>query len=76
MQIDAKRIKTMAVVGNAVLTKAVMMLGLGWGGNQLDKKWGTFPWLTFLGVIIGMALGLWYVFIVANRLNKEKGSGQ
>lgn len=71
LPIDAKKIKTMAVVGNAVLTKAVMMLGLGWGGHQLDLKWGTGPWLMFLGAIVGMALGLWYVFIVAHRLGKD-----
>jgi len=60
----------MVVMGNAALTKAVLMLGLGWGGHQLDKKLGTKPWLMFLGVLMGLGLGLWYIIVLANRFNQ------
>jgi len=58
-------------MGNAALTKAVLMLGLGWAGNKLDQKWGTKPWLMFLGVLLGLSLGLWYIIVLANRFNRQ-----
>lgn len=70
--LDPKKLKIMIVMGNAALTKAVLMFLLGWGGYRLDLKWGTRPWLMFLGVLIGLGLGLWYIIILANRFNKSQ----
>ena len=33
-------------------------VGLGaWGGLWLDRRWGTHPWMTALGVILGSVAG-------------------
>jgi len=71
--LDPKKLKIMIVMGNAALTKAILMFGLGWGGYKLDQKWGTKPWLMFLGVLIGLGLGIWYILLLANRFNKNNG---
>lgn len=75
MLIDPKRLRIMIVMGNAALTKAVLMLGLGWGGYKLDQKWGTKPWLMFTGVLIGLGLGLWYIIVLADKFNKSNDNG-
>lgn len=67
---DPKKMKVMIIMGNAALTKVALMLGLGWAGHKLDQKLGTQPWLMFLGVLSGLALGLWYIIVLANRYNK------
>lgn len=71
--LDPKKLKIMIVMGNAALTKAILMFGLGWGGYKLDQKWGTKPWLMFLGVLIGLGLGIWYILVLANRFNRNSG---
>ena len=70
MLFDPKKMRLMIVMGNAALTKAILMFGLGWGGHQLDKKFGTKPWLMFLGLLLGLGLGLWYIIVLANRVNR------
>jgi F0F1-type ATP synthase assembly protein I len=70
--IDPKKMKVMIIMGNAALTKVLLMLGLGWGGYQLDQRLGTKPWLMFLGVLIGLGLGLWYIIVLANRFNRNQ----
>lgn len=59
-------------MGNAALTKAVLMFGLGWGGYKLDQKWGTKPFLMFFGVLLGLGLGIWYIIVLANRFNRQE----
>ncbi|NBX92627.1 MAG: ATPase [Proteobacteria bacterium] len=74
MFLDPKKLKVMVVMGNAALTKALLMIGLGWGGYKLDQKWGMKPWFMFLGVLVGLGLGLWYIIFLANRFNRSQGS--
>ncbi|NBX83134.1 ATPase, partial [bacterium] len=40
-------------------------------GYRLDQRWGTKPWLMFLGVLLGLGLGLWYIMVLANRYNRN-----
>ena len=76
MLFDPKKMRMMVVMGNAALTKAVLMFGLGWGGYKLDQKLGTKPWLMFLGLLLGLALGLWYIIVLANRVNRSSGDDE
>ncbi len=41
------------------------------GGRWADEKLGTSPWLLFLGVAIGSALGLMIVLKTAKALEQE-----
>lgn len=45
--------------------------GLGaWFGNWLDRRWDTFPWLTLVGLFLGMGSG----FLEMTRLLKRFGN--
>jgi len=47
-----------------------VVLGL-FGGSWLDKKYGTNPWLTVVGMVLGVAVGFNMLFRVARKLNYE-----
>jgi len=67
---DPKKLRTMMIVANAVLTKAVgVVLGF-WGGFLLDKKYGTSPYLTMLCGVTAMGLGIWYLMWVLKKVKK------
>ena len=45
-----------------------MALGIGllaWGGYKLDERWGTDPWLTLAGAILGVIVGFVNLFRTA-----------
>ena len=50
---------------------ATVLVGLG-GGYWLDSVWGTSPWLTVLGAVVGMTLAL-YRLIKLSRISPKSG---
>ncbi len=50
---------------------AVAMGLCAWGGYYLDERWGTEPWLTIAGLILGPILGL---MIIKHMLREVGGS--
>ena len=67
LQIDVKKFRKGIIMGNAIITKAVLVVGGFYGGYRLDAKFDTKPWLMFAGGVLGMALGLWYLLFLAKR---------
>jgi len=55
MRQDLKGLGTYGTVG---LEFALSVLVGLFGGQWLDKRWGTAPWLTLLGLGFGMAAGI------------------
>ena len=51
--------KALALVGELGLTVVVSTVLLGAGGYLLDRRLGTAPVLAALGVLAGLAAGLW-----------------
>jgi len=65
-------------------TRSALSIGLDWGtrvttiglefalpaflGFGLDRWWGTSPWLTLLGALLGVATGMIHVLRLAFRL--------
>jgi ATP synthase protein I len=43
-------------------------------GQWLDKKWGTDPWMMFLGLILGAGGGFYNLFRLVDWKNKRKGN--
>ncbi|HEY8425327.1 MAG TPA: AtpZ/AtpI family protein [Limnochordales bacterium] len=39
-------------------TAAALVLGI-WGGNYLDRRWGTSPWLALTGVVVAVTVSLY-----------------
>lgn len=47
-------------------------LGLGvWGGHWLDAKLGTTPWFLLLGSVLGIAAGLFHLYITVKGQKKQ-----
>jgi len=66
---DAKKLRVAIMMGNAVMTKA-LMISAGWYfGSKLDKKYGTGPYGMIFLVVLGMGLGVWYILRTAKKLN-------
>lgn len=53
-------------MGGMVATGALL-------GYWLDRRWGTTPWLTLTGTLVGMAAGIFYVVVQAQRASRDEG---
>jgi hypothetical protein len=51
---------------SAITTVAVMMVLPGLGAQYLAELW-SLPWLTPVGLVSGMALGMWYLWILVRQ---------
>jgi hypothetical protein len=43
------------------------------GGLKLDERWGSRPWLTLAGALVGMAIGAWWAWL---KLREMIGGGK
>ncbi|MBO8129412.1 MAG: AtpZ/AtpI family protein [Peptococcaceae bacterium] len=60
-------LKTFALASTiAVQFAASILLGF-WGGSFLDHKLGSEPWLTLVGILVGIAAGTLGVYRVVSR---------
>ena len=57
----------MTGLGLEFIVAVAVVGGIGWWA---DKRLGTLPWLTLVGVAIGFAIGLWTVVKAAMKLFK------
>jgi F0F1-type ATP synthase assembly protein I len=51
-----------------------MLVGVALGyvvGNWLDKKYGWAPWGVFVGIMLGLAAGMYLLIKDAIRMNKD-----
>jgi hypothetical protein len=71
-------------------TRSALSIGLDWGtrvttiglefalpaflGFGLDRWWGTSPWLTLVGALLGLATGMTHVLRLAFRLQAPGGT--
>lgn len=67
LKVDPKKIRVALLMGNAVMTKAIMIMAGWYFGGKLDQKYGTAPWLMVLGISLGIGLGMWYILIIAKK---------
>jgi F0F1-type ATP synthase assembly protein I len=56
----------------AAFEMAIAMGACVWAGYYLDRRWGTDPWLTIVGLIAGPIVGLMIVF----RMLRQVGGSQ
>ena len=68
IKFDRKWSKVGAVITNAVFTKCFLIYAGYWIGTKLDVKYGTSPYLMTTFIVLGMALGLTWIIIIANRV--------
>jgi F0F1-type ATP synthase assembly protein I len=69
IKIDGRKLRVAIMMGNAVMTKAVM-ISLGWYlGGKLDKKLGTEPYFMVSFVVLALIFGVWYILYIAKKNN-------
>ena len=56
-----KLIKDIASYSHLGITFAACILLCLFGGQYLDKKWGSEPYLTLTGAFLGAAAGFYYI---------------
>ena len=71
-QSERRWIRQAAVLSGVGLTLVIAtVLGL-WGGYALDGWLGTSPWLTLVGLLLGIAAGFINLFRAVGLFNGEK----
>jgi F0F1-type ATP synthase assembly protein I len=58
------------VGGLAFVLGALTALG-AWLGHYLDRRWGTVPWLTLAGTLLGMGAGFFEVASVLRHIGRD-----
>lgn len=54
-----------------------MAIVIGWlGGKWLDEHYGTGPWLTTVGILVGVAAGFRELYRVSRRYQRELRADQ
>jgi len=51
---------------SAITTVAAMMVLPGLGAQCLANRW-SWPWLTPVGLVTGMVLGMWYLLLLVRQ---------
>lgn len=70
MMFDAKLYRYYAKISGAVFVKIALATGGFFLGRRLDQLYGTDPFLMFLGFVLGVSIGFWWVIRTANRLDR------
>ena len=56
--------------------KALVVVLLGaFAGRYLDQRWGTGPWITLVGTLLGTAVGFYEVVSVLKQLEGKRSGG-
>ena len=67
MKLDEKKFRTYAIVTNAVLTKAVLLVGAFYVGGALDRRFKTAPMFMMSGIVIALVVGFWWILYVTKK---------
>jgi F0F1-type ATP synthase assembly protein I len=74
---DPGPLRAIGLVGGIGFELAVPALLCALVGYYLDKRWGSGPWLTLVGTLVGTAAGLLQLIRAVKRLDNgsDKASG-
>jgi F0F1-type ATP synthase assembly protein I len=59
------------MIGGLALVLGVLTALGAWLGHLLDSRWGTEPWLTLVGTLLGMGAGFFEVVSVIRRIGED-----
>lgn len=69
---ETKQIVRQASASGAIGIEIILALGVGYlGGNYLDHRFGTTPWLTRIGVVVGIAAAIKALIRVTRQYQKQ-----
>ena len=67
-----KPMRAMGVVGGLAFTLGAMVVLGALVGYYLDRRWGTSPWLTLAGTLLGTAAGFYEVVSVLRLIGEKE----
>jgi len=65
-------LRALSELGGLAFTMAALAAMGALLGYYLDRRWGTTPWLTLVGTLIGVASGMFYVVVVVQRISRDE----
>lgn len=71
MLIDPKWTRFYALLSSAAISKAVLIALGYWIGMKLDRRFHTYPLFLFLCITAALAVGIWGIVKVAERMNND-----
>jgi len=75
-QSDRRWIRQLGTLSGVGLTLVIStVLGL-WGGYVLDRWLGSAPWLTLVGLLLGIVSGFVNLFRAAGMFGREEGEAE
>jgi len=67
LSFDPKKIRTAAVIVNAVMVKVLLIVAGYYAGKHLDAQWNSAPYAMTAGICLGLGLGLWWLLFTVKR---------
>ena len=65
------QLRTLGRVGSIGVELAVFIVLGYFGGQYLDSKLGSGPWLAWIGLFLGLAAGMKSLYVLARRTQRE-----
>ena len=72
---DQAPMRTIGVAGGLSFVLALSALLGALAGRYLDQRWGTGPWITLVGTLLGTAVGFYEVVTVLKQLEGKRSGG-
>lgn len=67
--------RTIGVAGGLGFVLGLSALLGALAGRYLDQRWGTGPWITLVGTLVGTAAGFYEVVTVLKQLEEKRSKG-
>jgi ATP synthase protein I len=67
--------RTIGVAGGLGFVLGLSALLGAFAGRYLDQRWGTGPWITLVGTLLGTAVGFYQVVTVLKQLEGKSSKG-
>ena len=64
---DPKKIRLYAVITNAVLMKAALLIGAFFLGQWLDQQFHSSPLFMMVLLVAALVLGFWWILYIAKK---------
>lgn len=71
---DSSGLRVSGEMADIGLRFALFLSLMVWGGYKLDLRWGCKPWLTLLGSLLGLAVGMYWLILKLRQVGEKDES--
>ena len=72
---NQRPMQTIGMVGGLGFVLGLSVLLGAFVGWYIDRRWGTGPWITLVGTLLGTAVGFYEVVTVLKQLEETRSGG-